>query len=242
MPFGKKPDAAGLVIDFDAVYKDLIIPAVERANLEPMRADEEMAGGIIHKAMFERLVLCEYAVADLTTANANLFYGLGVRHAVRPWSTVSIFAEGARLPFDVASMRALPYRLNHSGLPADAEATRAAIAKRLREARNTMVDSPVFQLVEGMRPPKIDHAKTDVFREHVEYSARTKQRLAAARSQGVEVVRAIEEELGAIADVESGIVIDLFLSYRAVKAWPEMIALVKKMSPPLANTVMVQEQ
>ena len=37
-------------------------------------------------------------------------------------------------------------------------------------------------------------------------------------------------------------VIDLFLSYRAVKAWADMIALVPKMSPPLAATVMVQEQ
>ena len=42
-----------------------------------------MTGGIIHKLMFERLSLCEYEVAHLTTANANLFYELGVRHAVR---------------------------------------------------------------------------------------------------------------------------------------------------------------
>lgn len=49
MPFGKKPDAAGVVIDFDAVYKDLIAPAIEGAGLQPIRADEEQIGGIIHK-------------------------------------------------------------------------------------------------------------------------------------------------------------------------------------------------
>ena len=43
-----------------------------------------MTGGIIHKPMFERLILCDYAVADLTTANANVFYELGIRHAVAP--------------------------------------------------------------------------------------------------------------------------------------------------------------
>ena len=48
------------------------------AGLEPLRADEEQAGGISHKPMFERLVLCDYAVADLTAANANVFYELGV--------------------------------------------------------------------------------------------------------------------------------------------------------------------
>jgi tetratricopeptide (TPR) repeat protein len=55
-------------------------------------------------------------------------------------------------------------------------------------------------------------------------------------------VRAIEASLGSIADQEAGVTIDLFLSYRAVKAWSEMIALVGKMSPPLARSVMVQEQ
>ena len=59
MPFGKKPGAAGAVIDFDAVYGELIKPAVEAAGLVPLRADEEQAGGIIHKPMFERLILCE---------------------------------------------------------------------------------------------------------------------------------------------------------------------------------------
>ena len=28
MPFGKKPDAAGCLVDFDAVYHDLIAPAI----------------------------------------------------------------------------------------------------------------------------------------------------------------------------------------------------------------------
>lgn len=91
MPFGKKPDAAGSIVDFDAVYKELIAPAIEEAGFDPLRADEEIAGGIIHKPIFERLLLCEYAVADLTTANANIFYELGLRHAVRPWSTILIF-------------------------------------------------------------------------------------------------------------------------------------------------------
>jgi hypothetical protein len=71
MPFGKKPDAAGMLISFDAVYEKLLAPAIRAAEMEPLRADEEMAGGIIHKPMFERLVLCEYAVADLTTSNAD---------------------------------------------------------------------------------------------------------------------------------------------------------------------------
>jgi tetratricopeptide (TPR) repeat protein len=241
MPFGKKPGAGGAVIDFDAVYKELIAPAISEAGLEPLRADEEMTGGIIHKPMFERLILCEYAVADLTTANANVFYELGVRHAVRQWSTVPLFAEGSiQLPFDVAPLRAMPYRLSPDGKPADLDVIKPALVERLIEAKSANTDSPIFQLVEGF--PEVDHTKTDVFRDRVKYSAKMKEKLAAARKEGLQAIRVVERELGEIQNSESGVVVDLFLSYRALKAWPEMIELVKRMSPPLAATVMVQEQ
>jgi tetratricopeptide (TPR) repeat protein len=241
MPFGKKPGAAGAVIDFDAVYKELIAPAISEAGLEPLRADEEMTGGIIHKPMFERLILCEYAVADLTTANANVFYELGVRHAVRQWSTVLLFAEGStQLPFDVGPLRAMPYRLSPDGKPAGLDVMKPALVKRLIEAKSAITDSPIFQLVEGF--PEVDHTKTDVFRDRVKYSVQMKEKLAAARKEGLQAIQAVEKELGEIQNTESGIVVDLFLSCRAVEAWPEMIELVKKMSPPLAAAVMVQEQ
>jgi tetratricopeptide (TPR) repeat protein len=242
MPFGKKPDAAGMQIDFDAVYREIIRPAIEDAEMEPIRADEEQTGGIIHKPMFERLLFCEYAVADLTTANANVFYELGIRHAMRPWSTVLLFSGTSRLPFDVAPLRALPYQLNADGTPVELDTARQALAQRLVEARNRAVDSPIFQLVEGLPVPDIDHSKTDVFRERVQYSTEIKQKLASARKQGVEALRKIQMELEPIRDAESGVVIDLFLSYRDVKTWKDMIALVEKMSPALAQTVLVQEQ
>ncbi len=240
MPFGTKPDATGATINFDAVYHDLINPAIDAAGLDPIRADEEMAGGIIHKPMYERLILCEYAIADLTTANANVFYELGVRHAVRPWSTVLLNAHGTRLPFDVAPLRAIPYTLSPEGTVADVEAVKAQVVQRLMQARQGGADSPIHQLVEGF--PEIDHTKTDVFRDRVRYSAQVKARLAAARAQGADAVRAVERELGAIADLEAGVVVDLFLSYRATEAWDEMIALVDKMARPLAVSVLVQEQ
>lgn len=242
MPFGRKPDGTGRLIDFDAVYRDVIAPAITDAGLEALRADEEKTGGIIHKPMFERLILCEFAVADLTTANANVFYELGVRHAVRPSATVLISAEQSRLPFDVALLRALPYALGPGGEPANVAAGRKALADRLVAAKESRdQDSPVFELVENF--PDIQRLKTDVFRERVEYAAQVKLKLAAARrTSKAAAIRTIEQELGNPADQEAGVVIDLFLSYRAVEAWPEMIALVEKMARPLRETAMVQEQ
>jgi hypothetical protein len=199
-----------------------------------------MTGGVIHKPMFERLILCDFAVADLTTANANVFYELGVRHAVRPWSTVLLFAEGGtQLPFDVAPLRAIPYRMTPGGAPDGPETTQGLISRRLQEARNESADSPIFQLVEGF--PDIQHLKTDVFRDRVRYAAEVKERLALARRQGLEAVQAVEQDLGRLEDHESAVVIDLFLSYRAVKAWPAMIELAGRMPASLGATVMVRE-
>src|SRR5918912_672506 len=122
MPFGTKPDGQGGSIDFDAFYEELLAPAIRDAELEPLRADQELVGGLIHKPMFERLILSDYAVADLTTANANVFYELGVRHAVRPYSTVLVSADVKRAPFDLAPDRVLPYALDGSGRPGNVDA------------------------------------------------------------------------------------------------------------------------
>ena len=241
MPFGKKLDGSGRLIDFDLVYSSLISPAIEKVGLEPLRADEEAVGGIIHKPMYERLILCEYAIADLTTANANVFYELGIRHAVRAWSTVLLFAKDAsQLPFDVSLLRAIPYSLDASGQPSNLGGDIASLADRLEEAKKGAVDSPLHQLVQDY--PDVDHTKTDVFRDLVNYSKDMKKKLAEARKIGLARLVDLEKEIEPVCDAESGVVIDLFLSYRGIKAWGEMISLAGKMSRPLLETVMVQEQ
>jgi tetratricopeptide (TPR) repeat protein len=244
MPFGRKPAGDGRVVDFDAVYRELIQPAIEAAGLEPLRADQEITGGLIHKAMFERLILCEYAVADMTTANANVFYELGVRHTTRSFTTVPVFAAGwGQLPFDVNGLRAVPYQLGTDGAPATAAADSAVLSARLQAARDgdPASDSPVFQLLEGF--PDIQRLKTDVFRDRVRYAEGLKQRLAAARdSKNLDALQAIEASLGTVADADAAVVVDLLLSYRALSAWPRMIELVAHLAQPLARTVLVQEQ
>jgi MAP3K TRAFs-binding domain len=245
MPFGQKPDPTGAMIDFDRVYAELIAPVISAAELEPLRADKETIGGVVHKPMFERLVLCPYAVVDLTLANANVFYELGVRHAFRPWSTVPVMAAANRLPFDVQMLRTVPYHLGADGAPDPAkfQDVKSAITAMLVAARNGIKDSPVFQLLDYVQEPQVAHEKTDTFREQVAYSNEIKDELAAARAtRSADAIRALEQRLGKIADQESGVVVDLYLSYRAVEAWQEMLALVDKMAPPLAATVMVREQ
>lgn len=245
MPFGTKTGPDGRTIQFDQVYEQLIKPAIVGAILEPIRADHEEAGGFIQKPMFEALLLCEFAVADLTNANPNVFYELGIRHAVRPWSTIPIMAEGGRLPIDVDALKTVFYQIGSDGMPAPdkLESTRTVITGMLREAKNgNTKDSPIYQLIDYYPQPQLDREKADIFRSQVKYSREMKDKLAEARQEGVNALVDIEGHLGPVESVESGVVIDLMLSYRSCKAFDKVIALIEKMSTALRQTVMVQEQ
>src|SRR5947209_1664827 len=102
MPFGKKTDlTTGVEVDFDEIYKAAIAPAIAEAGLEPIRGDREQTGGIIHLPMFGRLFLSPFVVADLTLANPNVFYELGIRHTAKPFTTVPIYASIHPIPFDI---------------------------------------------------------------------------------------------------------------------------------------------
>ncbi len=254
MPFGTKPDPTGRPdIDFDAVYEKGIRPAIEAVGMDPIRADAEKTGGIIHKPMFERLLLCEYAIADLTTANLDVFYELGVRHTARPSTTLPIFATHQPIPFDVNYLRALPYELgaNNEFGATESSALVAALSKRLGQLREVVrredaVDSPVFQLLGAWEPGDIARLKTDVFRDQVRINDELKGRMTRARSlspdQGFEALKEIESGLGPLDVQEAGIVVDLMLSYRALSAWTGMISLHENMPEALKHQVLVREQ
>jgi hypothetical protein len=245
MPFGRKTDAAGRTTDFDAVYREIIAPAVNAAELDPIRADEEKIGGAIHKPMFERLMLCNYAIADITGANPNVYYELGIRHAMRPRSTVILFAAGTILPFDIALLRGIPYQTNDQGVPSNPAACSEAIARQLGAAKdNPHDDSPLFQMLDYMPRHEVDHTKTDTFRDRFNYSKQFKDRLANALQQGKQAVNETiaDPAFKNLHDLESGVVVDMFLTLRDVKAHKEMIDLYQRMPEPLQRARIVREQ
>jgi hypothetical protein len=167
---------------------------------------------------------------------------------------VLVFASGQPIPFDVGLARALPYRLGERNTFPEAEQTafREALAKRLREARELAAtgpaaDSPLVQLLQGYSPPEVAHLKTDVFRERVSYSASTREALRLARAQRPASAAAlalseIEARLGTLDGVETGIIVDLLLSYRAVGAFDAMIGLFDRLPEVIRRTVLVREQ
>jgi len=163
MPFGTKSDGIKKEIDFDKVYNCFIKPAIVKAGLEPIRADEEKSGGFIHKPMYERLMFCDFAVADLSFANANVFYELGIRHALKPYTTVSIFEMNTKLPFDTAALRTFPYNFENGEVQdLDSKITSlAGLIKINLDVQKAQEDSPIGQLITQYKFPNLNYLQQD---------------------------------------------------------------------------------
>jgi hypothetical protein len=127
MGFGKKTDfETGRTLDLDATYDAIIRPAVEKTGLRCIRADEVMHSGIIDTEMYEMLLRADLVIADISTGNVNAVYELGVRHALRPNSTIIMKEDKGRLYFDLNHSSTFQYQ--HLG--EDIGAREAARASR----------------------------------------------------------------------------------------------------------------
>ena len=251
IPFGKKVDPkSGIEIDFDQVFEKAIEPAIVRAKLSAIRGDRENTGGIIHTAMFARLLLTEFVIADMTTANPNVFYELGVRHTARPYTTIPVFATIGAPPFDVNMVRAIPYDLTDGELGDEAAAALidTLVARIERAVKGPVVeDSPLFALFPNFPGIEMSHELTDVFRDRVDYSNTLKNELVAARAQSPQenaklAIDKIAERQGDRATVERGVLIDIYLSYRAIEAFDRMIELYETMPVPVKASALARQQ
>ena len=76
-PFGTKRD-----INFDEVQKQLIAPALAALEIQGSTTEVFMQAGNIRADMFQQLLVADIVVADISIHNANVFYELGIRHAL----------------------------------------------------------------------------------------------------------------------------------------------------------------
>ncbi|HTE14387.1 MAG TPA: tetratricopeptide repeat protein, partial [Burkholderiales bacterium] len=154
MPFGTKEG-----INFNGVYTDLIKPALEAAGLEAFRADEENKAGEIRKDMFQELLLADLVVVDASIDNPNVWYELGVRHALRERDVVVIACREGRLPFDISTDRVLRYsRKDGIPDPATLEADKQRLTQYVKATLRARSDdsyrsSPVYAGMPALKEP-----------------------------------------------------------------------------------------
>lgn len=151
-PFGTKEG-----IDFDRVERELIQPALEHLTTLGFAVQGGTTGeiskqGNIREDMFRALVVADLVIADVSIHNANAFYELGIRHALRPRFTFLIRSHSPHAyPFDLQTDR---YFLYDASNPAGAN--RASVEGLAMALRSTLAseeaNSPVFKLLPSLKP------------------------------------------------------------------------------------------
>jgi tetratricopeptide (TPR) repeat protein len=166
MGFGKKTDFESTpvrTLDLDKTYSQIIKPAVEEAGLECIRANEIVHSGVIDVWMYEQLLNADVVVADLSTSNKNAYYELGVRHALKPYTTLIICEDGAKtFPFDINHVAIRQYHHLGEGIDYDEVMRfrgllRDAIVKIYNEDPRPK-DSPVYTFLHSLTPPALAEA------------------------------------------------------------------------------------
>jgi tetratricopeptide (TPR) repeat protein len=139
-------------INFDEVEKQLIAPALAALDIQGSTTGAFLQAGNIRADMFQQLLVADIVVADISIHNANVFYELGIRHALQPKRTFLLRARSRKdptvrgphdeVPFDLKTDRYLEYDSDRPGetLSLLKEALQQTLASEDR-------DSPVFQML-----------------------------------------------------------------------------------------------
>jgi hypothetical protein len=122
MPFGQW---------MDAYYKEIFVPAIKEAGMEPIRADELFSTGSVIEQIWEQISGAKVLLADLTGKNANVFYELGLAHAAHK---PVVFTTGNLddVPFDLRHLRVAVYDIRD---PAWGEKLKTSLSVYLKAAK-----------------------------------------------------------------------------------------------------------
>ncbi|GGW37109.1 tetratricopeptide repeat-containing protein [Arenibacter certesii] len=146
-PFGEKNG-----INFEEVQEKLILPALQNAGIKGYTTGVIMEAGNIRQDMFQLLLTSDVVVADISIHNANVFYELGIRHALRAKKTLMIRCRKDEVPFDLKTDRYIAYEQDN--LDAYVEVLTEALKQTLNSERT---DSPVFLMLPKLTAQNPEH-------------------------------------------------------------------------------------
>jgi tetratricopeptide (TPR) repeat protein len=142
-PFGTQRE-----INFDEVERVLIAPALGRLGIGGRTTIEIVEAGNIRIDMFQRLLTADLVVADLSIHNANVFYELGIRHALCDRHTFMLRCREDKFPFDLQTDRYFEYSREAPG------ASLASLVEAIRQTIDSKkADSPVFLALPNLCAP-----------------------------------------------------------------------------------------
>jgi hypothetical protein len=122
---------------FDIYYKSIIKPAVNSAKLDSLRGDSLFRPSPIMADIWQMIKDAKVLVAELTEKNPNVFYELGLAHAIgKPVVLISETIDD--VPFDLQSLRVILYDKND---PSWGSKLKTKLTKAINESMSTPIDS-----------------------------------------------------------------------------------------------------
>lgn len=198
MGYGKKTEyETGRTLDLNATYETIIEPAVTSRGLRCVRADEVMQSGLIDVQMYDMLLRADLVIADISTGNVNAVYELGVRHALRPNSTIVMSEDKGKLYFDLNHISTFQY--SHFGEDILAREAKRAVQDLgfLIEAVMAVqaVDSPVYTFLPKLQRPRMTDEQ---FEELIEEAEAAQQKLSQHMREGERLMGQSQHHLASI--------------------------------------------
>lgn len=123
-------------------FESIIQPACFAMDLDAFRADHINRSGDIHDQIYRNLRDAHVVIADLTGANPNVMYELGLRHTTGKL-TFQI-GERDRLPFDISTIRTILFKRTPAGFLSAKRALIAAIAEGLEQGADPVAATRIW--------------------------------------------------------------------------------------------------
>jgi hypothetical protein len=184
MPYGRKPTQAEAghgpaEIDFNALWDRGYFPIIQALGFQPMRADQD-TGALVITQMLERLYFSDLVLADMTIANGNVYYEVGIRHAAKENGCVLLAADWSRQLFDLAQMRTVRYPLPEGEITAQSA---QAFCKYVKDEIQRRADarSPVYASIPGF-PSNVDEDAASTMKEQMTQIVMFQANLRAVRT------------------------------------------------------------
>ncbi len=239
--FGAKTTPEGRVLDYDFLYKEVIKPAIEEVGFECHRLDDFMTGGIWQKALFSALISADVVIADITSGNANVFYELGIRHALRRGRTILISAGGKQAA-NVSLLPSLFYQPDDAGRltgPA-ADEFRSRLQSIVRQSQQaTASDSPIFEFFPDLDvtlPPDLERRTRRRGPRLIKNQREFVQAVVESPEQARGDLERSEEAFRGAPEADPSAFMGLLKRYRDLSEWDRVVALADDAPPEIRKS------
>lgn len=172
---------------FDIYYNGIYWAAITNSGLTPRRADDLFRPSSIIQDIWELTKNASIILADLTGKNPNVFYELGLAHALaKPAILITETMED--IPFDLRGLRIIVYNKNEPNWGATLQESIEKAIQETRASPNTTIPATFLDSNRSdIATPKVSHTEKEILELKQELES-LKRMIVSSRSVSSDIV------------------------------------------------------